>query len=338
MTYWLVLFTTSCFANLLGLNISSAFNSVVTIYILIPFIIIPQLLFSGVLVKFDKLHLSGFTSREYVPVIGDAMMARWSFEALAVEQFSHNRFEKPFFKYDMEVSRYEYYASFLTDKLKNDLVVCNKYRDSADYSEIVRSRLNRLVLYIDQVSGSDKIVPGQWINELVPGKFNAATSLQASRYLDSAKRIFHNNRKTAIADKDAVSKSLENAIGKAGVVKLRDNYENKKLIQIVLDQEPGEKTIDTGDKIIQKYNPGYMKATSKLGRAHFYAPVKKVGNIETGTYWFNIAVIWFVILILYITLYFNVFPKLTTSFGSMRLKERKTELTLPNPPCRGYGN
>jgi hypothetical protein len=56
VSYWLVLFTTSCFANMLGLNISAAFNSVITIYILIPFIIIPQLLFSGVLVKFDKLH------------------------------------------------------------------------------------------------------------------------------------------------------------------------------------------------------------------------------------------------------------------------------------------
>ena len=41
--YWFVLFSISCFANILGLNISSAFNSAVTIYILIPFLIIPQL-------------------------------------------------------------------------------------------------------------------------------------------------------------------------------------------------------------------------------------------------------------------------------------------------------
>jgi amino acid transporter len=35
------------FANMLGLNISSGLNSVVAIYITIPLIIIPQLLFSG---------------------------------------------------------------------------------------------------------------------------------------------------------------------------------------------------------------------------------------------------------------------------------------------------
>jgi len=104
-SYWLILFTTSCFANLMGLNISATFNSVVTIYILIPFFIIPQLLFSGVIVKFDKLHQSRFTSGEYVPVIGDLMAARWSFEALAVEQFKNNRYERNFFKSNIEKSQ-----------------------------------------------------------------------------------------------------------------------------------------------------------------------------------------------------------------------------------------
>jgi len=42
--HWVILFTTSCFANMLGLNVSSAFNSAVTIYILIPILLIPQLI------------------------------------------------------------------------------------------------------------------------------------------------------------------------------------------------------------------------------------------------------------------------------------------------------
>jgi energy-coupling factor transporter ATP-binding protein EcfA2 len=53
LEHWFILFTTSCFANLLGLNISSGFNSAVTIYILIPLLLIPQLILSGVVVKFD---------------------------------------------------------------------------------------------------------------------------------------------------------------------------------------------------------------------------------------------------------------------------------------------
>ena len=111
--YWLVLFTTSCCANIIGLNLSSALNSVITIYILIPFIIIPQLLFSGVLVKYDKLHINSRASNEYVPFIGEMMPARWSFEALAVEQFKNNRYEKLFFPYDMEISQNDYGAGNL---------------------------------------------------------------------------------------------------------------------------------------------------------------------------------------------------------------------------------
>src|SRR5690606_25641049 len=95
--YWLVLFTVSCFANMLGLNISSAFNSAVTIYILIPFLIIPQLLLAGVVVKFDKLNptvasIGGGGGK--VPVVGEVMASRWAYEALAVNQFKENSFEK----------------------------------------------------------------------------------------------------------------------------------------------------------------------------------------------------------------------------------------------------
>ena len=120
LDYWLVLFTTSCFANMLGLNISSAFNSAVTIYILIPFLIIPQLLLSGVIVKFEKLN-PAITSQRNVPVAGEMMASRWAFEALAVDQFKNNAYEKQFYKYDEMKSfadfRKNYWVAILRGKI-----------------------------------------------------------------------------------------------------------------------------------------------------------------------------------------------------------------------------
>jgi hypothetical protein len=133
LSYWIVLFTTSCFANILGLNISSAFTSVITIYILIPFIIIPQLLFSGVIVKFDRLHKNNLSSYEYVPIIGEMMAARWSFEALAVEQFKNNKYERNFLNYNLEISQNDWYSSFLINALKVDLNECLTLKDSLPY-------------------------------------------------------------------------------------------------------------------------------------------------------------------------------------------------------------
>ncbi|TAL69268.1 MAG: ATP-binding cassette domain-containing protein [Bacteroidetes bacterium] len=321
LSYWLVLFTTSCIANILGLNISSAFNSVITIYTLIPLIIIPQLLFSGVFVKFDKLHLTGFSSHEYVPLIGDVMPARWSFEALAVDQFKNNAYEKHFFKYDLDESQNFYYASFLIVNLKNDLAICSKYLDSSDYRDIVRIKLRRINIYIDQLSALAKISPGKWESDLNVTNFNVRAEKESILFLDSLGRCFMSFSKYATRRNNAISDSLKKAIGKGEVVALRDNYENKKLKFIVLDQEPGEKTYDQNYKIIQKFNPGYMKATSKFGRAHFYAPVKKLGNLEIDTYWFNIIVIWMVTLVLYIALYFNLLQKTIKYFGNLRFSE-----------------
>ena len=106
-SYWLILFSTSCFANMLGLNISSAFNSVVTIYILIPLLIIPQLILSGVVVSFDKLN-GTITTRDKVPIIGEVMASRWAFEAMAVDQFVSNDYNKPLYPLERDMANAEY--------------------------------------------------------------------------------------------------------------------------------------------------------------------------------------------------------------------------------------
>ena len=56
LEYWLVLFSSWAMANVMGLLISDSFKTVVTIYILIPFLVIPQIILSGVLVKFEHLN------------------------------------------------------------------------------------------------------------------------------------------------------------------------------------------------------------------------------------------------------------------------------------------
>jgi ABC transport system ATP-binding/permease protein len=118
--YWLVLFSVSCFANMLGLNVSSAFNSAVTIYILIPFLIIPQLLLSGVLVKFDKLN-PALAKQGGVPFSGEIMVSRWAFEALAVNQFKNNEYERLFYKFEKKFVQAGRKNSYWMDKINTKI-------------------------------------------------------------------------------------------------------------------------------------------------------------------------------------------------------------------------
>jgi ABC-type multidrug transport system ATPase subunit len=320
LEYWIVLFTTSCFANMVGLNISSAFDSVITIYILIPFIIIPQLLFSGVLVKFDRLHISNYSSREYVPVIGDLMTARWSFEALAVKQFKDNNFERNFINYDIDASQNDYYASFLIDNLKLNLWECNKYKDNKDRTHELYGNFLKLNRYIDELSVLAGIVPGSWKDSLNIEDFNPGINIRTKAYLDSLKNKFIYYKKAAIGLKDSVSLKIAGLIGPDQFVMLRDKYENEQLANIVLDRSSFDATYETYDKIIQKFEPGFMKATSKFGRAHYYAPVKFAGSKEIDTYWFNISVVWVVTILLYLALYFNILQKLIMSYTKLSFK------------------
>ena len=126
--YWLILFSTSCFANLLGLNISASFNSVKVIYILIPILIIPQLLFSGIIVQFDKLNPM-FASKAHVPAIGNVMASRWAYEALSVTQFKDNDYEQHFYELDQAMS----FANWKKDNWISNLE--GKIKDALRYVE-----------------------------------------------------------------------------------------------------------------------------------------------------------------------------------------------------------
>jgi ABC transport system ATP-binding/permease protein len=185
LSYWMVLFTTSCFANLLGLNLSSAFRSVITIYILIPFIIIPQLLFSGVIVKFDKLNTG---TLEYVPAIGEAMIIRWAFEAIAVEQFRNNAYSRIFFDQRMKVSEAEKNI-FIVDALTMDLL---KIRDSIRYQDEITGNFRKLVHHSDQLAVEAGIsFPVKIRTKLNSERFDEAAFMDIRSFLDSLKGIYN---------------------------------------------------------------------------------------------------------------------------------------------------
>ena len=321
--YWLVLFTTSCFANILGLNISSSFNSVITIYILIPFIIIPQLLFSGVLVKFDKLHQGKYTSVAFTPVIGDLMAARWSFEAMAVEQFKNNRYEKNIFKFKLEESQNYWYSSFLIEALEKDLWRSYRYKDSADYRYVSKNNLRKLDYYINQLTHLAGIndVPENVKGYLNTGQIDSTVNEDVKRYLDRLGGKFSLEFKKFRYMEDSVNRLIDTNIGRGEFINLKNNYYNRQLENYVLDRYRIDQYIETNDRIIQKYEPGYMKPLSNYGRAHLYAPYKLIGNTKIDTFWFDLMILWIVSAILYLILYLNILQKLAPYFERLKLRE-----------------
>ena len=64
--------------------------------------------------------------------------------------------------------------------------------------------------------------------------------------------------------------------------------------------------------LVRKVAPVYQVPKSRIGRAHLFAPVKRLGLLYIGTYWFNLLAIWVSVIIFYISLYYDLLRKFTT--------------------------
>jgi ABC-type multidrug transport system ATPase subunit len=307
--YWLVLFSTSCFANMLGLNISSAFNNAVTIYILIPFLIIPQLLLSGVIVKFNKLNPT-LTSQSIVPFSGEIMTSRWAFEALAVNQFKANAFERNFYTYDRSQSTASYKKDYWLPELRprlDDAEIALKNNDSKALASDLRLLHNEVTKEIRRnrnvkFEGAEKLVPGQFTADVATSLrdyFNRISTYYMHRYNQE-----DDKRNKVILDMN------RDSVSKARFLKLKNDYYNESLSDLVLNKtDLSKKILEVDGELIQRLEPVYMEPTNNYGRAHFFAPRKVFLGRSFDTYWYNIYVIWSMSLVLGFALYFDVLKK-----------------------------
>ncbi len=303
--YWLVLFSAACFSNLLGLIISSAMSSVVTIYITIPFILVPQILLSGTVVDYDNLHPS-LTRKVYVPVIADIMPSRWAYEAIAVEQFTNNRFERNFFKYDMAVSQSNFKSSFLLPRLQAKLEESIRLNSAENPNQ--QQIAKHLKLIGNELSVLEKttgVPPFEYTNNLKKGELDDIIIDELSGYLFFLKRTFADNSRRAIHNRDSIYNKLTLKLGTDGFYRLKQQNHNATLAEWVLRNNEVSKYLETDDRVVQKYEPVYMQPDHPWGRAHLYAPYKLFNGVYVRTIWFNITVIWLGTLFLYATLQLN---------------------------------
>ena len=82
-----------------GALISAIFQSAKVIYIVIPLLVIPQIIFGGAIVRFERFNPM-FTQPDAVPWFGNVMASRWGFEALAVELARNNPFDDEFIAWE----------------------------------------------------------------------------------------------------------------------------------------------------------------------------------------------------------------------------------------------
>jgi ABC-type multidrug transport system ATPase subunit len=313
--YWLILFTSACCANLLGLVISDGLKSVVAIYIIVPFLLVPQILLAGVIVKFDKLHFS-VAAYENVPVAGDLMASRWAYEALAVNQFSNNEYQKHFFAVEQEESNISYELYHLIPAITERIDDTKESLRSNPDNPSIRRNINIIFNSLKDIkSHSLKNLPD--FKDGVPD-IGTLDSLKAQ--LTDIKTSLSKKRDRLLFTRDTIQEKLIKELG--GVDKLillkQDNY-NESLADLVLDRNEMHKLTESKHKLVRKMEPIYQIPSSRNGRSQFFSAVKVLGHYRIETIWFNVVVIWIMTLFFYIALQFSLLKKILDLFEMKRM-------------------
>jgi ABC-type multidrug transport system ATPase subunit len=310
-THWLILFSAASASNMIGLNISSALDSVITIYILIPFLIVPQLLFSGTMVKFEKLNKS-ISSYEYVPVLGDLMISRWAYEAMAVKQFRDNEYEKHFYFLEKKKSESSYVSSYLIPALLNKI---SKIENSTDKVK-KEKEINFLQREIVRLNDKTPKYTFNDVDLITVEKFDNSVIDKLKEYLKLVTKYYQKKQNKVIELLDNTVADLTKQLGgRENLIKLKKDYHNDFLADMVLNRNEIHKIQYTENGFVQLANPIFKDPVTNYGRAHFYAPVKIIGNNYIDTYWFNIIVMWLFSFVLYIILLFDGVRKIIELFN-----------------------
>lgn len=314
--FWLALFSVSAFANILGLILSASFNSIVTIYILIPLVMIPQMVLGGAMFTFDKLN-KDFTSVDKVPLVAEIMPSRYIYEGLIVHQYKHNNYKKNIFNIELKQSSSDfknvYYLPELEDKLNACLTADKESKEYISDLALIKNELSKEMKRVPTITFAS-------IDQLSPETFNKDVAKQTKEYIEQLKGYYRNIFNKA---DDTINRFLSENIrnNKERFNQIKDNFYNESISDIVRKTFDKNKLLRDGDKLIQVIDPIYQipePETAISFRTHFFAPQKHFAGKFYDTLWFNISVVWLLTIMLYGVLYFDLLKRGLSFIGELK--------------------
>jgi ABC transport system ATP-binding/permease protein len=331
MRYWLILFSCACFANILGLNISSAFDSAVTIYILIPILIIPQLLLSGVVISFDKFNPT-VGKPNGIPVMGELMASRWAFEAYMVTQFKDNPFEKQFYQDDQKeaIAEYKkvYYIPALESRLAAVLSKPSQWRNGRENNPL-KSTLDILhneIKHELSLVGEDRFPQAELLKV---GKFDSSVYKKTAQFLSLLREYYSLRLNNATKKKQAAIAAMTDTQEKLTAFhESRMRFTNESVTRMVENSNEASRIVEWKGQLVQKIYPIYINEHRPKHffdfTSNFYSPNKYFMGKTHDTYRFNIGMIWFMVFSLSVMLYFDLLSKAVNSVATwQKYRKRK---------------
>lgn len=299
LSYSLIFFSVAASGNLLSLSLSGTFTRLTSIYIIIPFLVIPNIMFSGYLISFNSTKLTANLENP-VPVIADLCPGRWAYEAMIVEQFTKNAYNSYFFDQDKKRYQSEYILHELLPLLGEELSRSQAFKYISPNADSLSKSLTLLSNEINLLSQKESVAPFESLSRLQPGLFDSTANNEVFGYLTYLRFLMEN----FILDSESAIREtvlmLEDSLGNPSLEDFKKAHQNSEIEKLLLMPESPEEIQIRENHFVKKGSPVYLDPESRYGRSHFFASQKKLNNQLMSTLRYNITCIWILNLFLYI--------------------------------------
>jgi hypothetical protein len=165
-------------------------------------------------------------------------------------------------------------------------------------------------------------------DRLAIGKLDSMVCLKTSRFLTVLKKLYANRLNRASAQKDSIIGVLTATPEKTLLFKsMKEKYVNKAVTDAVKNTAAPDRIIEYDGKLIQKIYPIYQDEHRPVHAldfsANLFQPTKYFAGLHIDTLYFNLAVIWSMTLILYVTLYVDLLKRFIQKLERHRKYRRK---------------
>ncbi|MBN1415716.1 MAG: ATP-binding cassette domain-containing protein [Bacteroidales bacterium] len=295
--YWIVLYSVACFGVLTGLLFSSSVKKLSVIYEkLVPIFLALQVLFGGGVISYHALRLE---KTKYVPVIGELMVSRWGYEALAVKQFSGNQYQKNYLSVDKNISRSDYYAFYLVPELAKMVDRCLEMDPANDSLPILAH-----IVYneLKAIAQEPEVFPFEFLGSLNQAEIDPVILTETRDYLTYLELFFYEQHEALLMQKNQITHQLIDSLGQEGYNRLKNDHHNAKLEKIVTNSDYTDQIELIGNRFIRFRDGIYQSPVSNYGRAVMFTPIKIFNGQEMNTLWFNVSIIWIFSTLIYLLL------------------------------------
>jgi hypothetical protein len=238
----------------------------------------------------------------YTPIVGDLMVSRWGFEAIAVEQFKNNAFEKLVYSSDQKLDQAAFYAFHAIPRLELSLFSCLNSNDA----DSIQHNIALLQNEFKRASLIPDVSPFEYFNLLPEIREKEEIAEEASGYLTYLSYHFHDQYDTMNLRRTALIGNLVDSLGASNLARLRQEHHNIALEETVTQSNNEQAYQIVDDNIIRTTGMIFDLPRSDWGRAALFSPVKVLNRQQSETFWFNVSMIWLLTAICYIWVLFDI--------------------------------